>query len=382
MTLAESIKGPSRWTHDHIKTIGDGGYAAAPVIVADDVCPIVDGLDLWDHWPVQDANGDVAVVAGAELWISLAAARRDDPNLRHDVARMWLLERRGGAWRDLGPLLPDGLNPGSREWSGSALYDGAAGVLHVYFTATGRRGAGAPTLEQRLMMTRARATIGADGLVLDHWASPETIIECDPALYVDTAQCPGAAPIINGFRDPSFFYDAARRLFHILFAGSVAGSQFDCNGCIGHAVGPAPVGPFALLPPIVTADGVVNELERPQILAQGGRYYLFWSSQRGVFAPAAQHAPTGLYGMVADAVDGPYVPVNGTGLVFANPPQEARQAYCWQVLNDGVVTSFVDYWGLDGRDPALDAGVARAQFGGTFAPRLAVIMDGSSVKLG
>ncbi len=64
----------------------------------------------------------------------------------------------------------------------------------------------------------------------------------------------------------------------------------------------------------------------------------------------ARKGPTGLYGMVAPSLHGPYEPLNGTGLVIANPAAEPRQGYCWQVLDTLEVISFVDHWGLHGRD--------------------------------
>ena len=38
------------------------------------------------------------------------------------------------------------------------------------------------------------------------------------------------------------------------------------------------------------------------------------------------------------------LPLNGTGLVFANPDTAPKQAYSWLVLPDLQVTSFIDAW--------------------------------------
>ena len=85
--------------------------------------------------------------------------------------------------------------------------------------------------------------------------------------------------------------------------------------------------------------------------------------------------------MVGPSVTGPFEPLNGTGLVIANPPEEPRQAYCWQVLDTLEVVSFVDHWGLNGRDPIVDPDLNRAQFGGTVAPMLKIEIEGPNTTL-
>lgn len=120
------------------------------------------------------------------------------------------------------------------------------------------------------------------------------------------------------------------------------------------------------MPPLVDADGVNNELERPHVVVSEGRYYFFWSTQRKVFVN--NEGPNGLYGMVANSLSGSWSPLNKTGLVFANPVAAPCQAYSWLVSPDLVVSSFADLVGLAA--PARDAGEARAAFRGTPAPEL------------
>jgi levansucrase len=62
--------------------------------------------------------------------------------------------------------------------------------------------------------------------------------------------------------------------------------------------------------------------------------------------------------------------LNGTGLVFANPPEAPAQAYSWLVLPDLGVISFVDNWGqLPGTGPV--------RFGASFAPEIRLALDGA-----
>lgn len=91
-----------------------------------------------------------------------------------------------------------------------------------------------------------------------------------------------------------------------------------------------------------------------------------------MFAPGVGEWPTGLYGAVADRMDGPWRPINGTGLVAANPAEEPTQAYSWLVLPDASITSFVDHWG---RSTSAD------QFGGSFAPFEKLLLNGDAARL-
>jgi len=132
---------------------------------------------------------------------------------------------------------------------------------------------------------------------------------------------------------------------------------------------------------VVSAAGVNNEMERPVLRVHGGRYYLFWSTQRRTFDPAGPTGPNGLYGMVAERLAGPWQPLNGTGLVAPNPAEEPGQTYSWWVTDELEVAGFIDFWGLGGLDPALHPGLALKQFGGVPAPRFRIALDGETAQI-
>jgi levansucrase len=89
--------------------------------------------------------------------------------------------------------------------------------------------------------------------------------------------------------------------------------------------------------------------------------------------------------MVGPSLFGPYQPLNGTGLVLANPAAEPRQCYAWQVIPSDrdclEVISFVDYWGLQGRDPSSDPVLKAQQFGGTIAPLVRIELSGATTRI-
>ena len=313
------------------------------------------------------------------MWVVLSAPRRDDPNQRHNEARMRLLHRTGEQWHDCGNLLPDGFAPGSREWSGSTRLDPATGAVTLWFTATGRRGEAEHDFEQRLFHASGSLDLSGAHPAITQWHDLTQTVVNDGVHYADLAVNQGVPGQIKGFRDPYWFRDPADGKGYILFTGSksAASSLTGNDGVIGIAAAAdkhdSGAERFELLPHIIDADGVANEMERPHVFVRDGQYYLFWSSQSHVFSPDVPKCPTGLYGMVAPSLFGPYEPLNGSSLVLANPIMEPRQAYAWQVLPSLDVVSFVDHWGMQGRE----GDETPPRFGGTIAPMIKIALTGT-----
>lgn len=364
------------WTPAQIRALAGFRHDSAPLILDDDVVRIAPDLDIWDAWPVQDADGTPSALRdGQTLWMALGAPRFPDPDTRHGHARIHLILRDAAGWHPLGPAMPDGFAPGSREWSGSALLAADRRTLTLFFTATGRRGEAALTFEQRLF--RADATLAHEGgYRLTAWRDLREFVVGDPVHYMASDAGSGAVGTIKAFRDPAYFRDPRDGRHHVFFAASLAGSASAFNGCIGWATARDDrLAEWDIRPPLVSADTLNNELERPHVVVHGGLYYLFWSTQRHVFNPEGPTGPTGLYGMVSDRIDGGWRPLNGTGLVFANPDVAPKQAYSWLVLPDLQVTSFIDAWGSDGSDANA------RRFGATFAPMLRLRLQGDVAGL-
>lgn len=363
VALAAHADSAVSWTADHLHALAATRHDRAPLIGDADVVRIAPDLDIWDAWPVQDADGTPSTLPGGQaLWMALGAPRFPDPDERHGHARIHLILRDASGWHPLGPAMPDGFSPGSREWSGSALLAADRRTLTLFFTATGRRGEATLTFEQRLF--RADATL--DGACrLTDWRNLREFVVRDPAHYMASDAGSGAVGTIKAFRDPAYFRDPRDGRHHVFFATSLASSASAFNGAVGWATArDDTLAQWDIRPPLISADTLNNELERPHVVMHGGLYYLFWSTQRHVFNPHGPTGPTGLYGMVSDRIDGGWRPLNGTGLVFANPDAAPKQAYSWLVLPDLQVTSFIDAWGSNGSDANA------RRFGATFAPML------------
>lgn len=372
----------SRWSPQHVAQIRFSSLPEIPLIGRSDVQEILPGLQLWDSWTIDAHDGSAILFDGWRGWVIMCAPRDIHPDLRHDVARLRLAMERNGEWRDCGFLLPNDRNPGSREWAGSTVFDATTGKLTLFFTATGRRGEQRRSFEQRLFQISGRLDFDGDHLTTSDWGQPEENIVADDENYVVVNQHQGVPGFIKGFRDPFHFRDRASGKDYLLFTASSKKAASDFNGIIGIAQSIADdFSNWKLLPPLLSADGVNNELERPVMRLYNGSYYLFWSTQRKTFAPGGPTGPNGLYGMVADGIFGPYRPLNGCGLVASNPLEEPFQAYSWWVDAQLNVTGFVDLWGLQGQDPATNPKLVEARFGGVPAPVFRLALEGDQAQI-
>lgn len=368
-----------RWAASDVALLDRRRPPDIPLITGADVTRLAAGRDFWDMWPVQRRDGSVARFNGAELWMALSAPALQDPAKRHDVARIRLLVSKGGGFRDFGNLLPAERSPGSREWAGSAFVDDDGDRVTLHFTATGRRGDRAATFEQRLFETTGSLTWTGGRPAFRSWTTPTESVVADGHFYVQTASDGGSPGRIKAFRDPSYFRDPKDGREYLLFSASLRQSENPWNGAIGVAVREGDR--WRLAPPLLSADGVNNELERPHIVFGAGAYYLFWSTQRHMFAPSGPSGPNGLYGMFAPSMAGPWRFLNGSGLVAGNPDLEPFQTYSWLVLDTFEVVSFIDYWGMKGRALVTEPHLLRSQFGGAPAPRFRLAINDFSAAV-
>jgi len=374
----------SPWRADHVAAIGTlcaeaRARLTIPAIDLASLPPALPGLDLWDLWPLQNADGSTALFDGWSVWFVLSAPVLPDPEERHHIARIRLVTQREGLWQDCGNALPDGLNPGSREWAGSALWYADSGHITLFYTVAGWPGETQPSFAQRLFQTTGTLTCKDGHAAITNWSPPQESFTSDDDHYMLVNQREGKPGFIKGFRDPAHVRDPRDGATYMLFTGSLKQSDQAFNACIGIArADNAALTQWTILPPLISADGLNNEQERPLLIPRDGRYYLFWSTQRKVFAPDGPSGPNGIYGMVADDILGPYQPLNGTGLVAANPENAPYQAYSWWIDEDLMASGFADLPGVAPGGQVDDAAWRRAHFGGRPAPLFRIGLDGTN----
>jgi levansucrase len=227
-------------------------------------------------WPVQEPSGSTCVVAGHELWMALSAPAVGHPEDRHDHARLRLFAKAGDGWRDLGPAFADGASPGSREWSGSAVRR-VDGTLSIFYTAAGARGEARWTFVQRVVEARAGLVAGGRRIRLDHRTPHREVLRSDGRTYLPADEVEGALGRIRAFRDPYWFRDPADQREYLFVAASVPWRDRFMGAVALAGAGSAG---WSLRAPLVVADGVNHEIERPHAVVLGSWYYLFFSTHR------------------------------------------------------------------------------------------------------
>jgi levansucrase len=413
------------WTVEQVRTLELDATTSAPTIdrtVAD--ARAFDDHWLWDWWPVRDRDGEVADIDGWQIAVGLTAPADVLPGQRHDIAELRYLvsQDQGRTWEGRGEVFPGAEAEGSRQWAGSTMYDPDTGEVYVFYTAAGdgeRRdvptadelraeraesGDGAEqtsgsvpdsdyvtdddiSYEQRMAVAVGRIEVDADGPAFTDWDRHVVLLEGDGNLYATTAGTEGGAGEIDAFRDPWYFRDPDTGEEYLLFTATMAEAECDGDGVVGIAQRASgdDLLTWELLPPLLDAHCVNNELERPHIVIEDGRYYLLFTTHAHTFDDGVE-GPEGLYGFVGDGLFGPYEPLNGSGLVLANPADDPYQAYSWMTLPNGVVTSFFQYFDLPD-DVELDyvgtqdIDFQMERFAGTFAPSVRIEFDGATTRI-
>jgi levansucrase len=344
---------------------------------------------VWDTWPLSNLNMQPISYKGWNVIFSLVAPRSVPFGDRHWYARIgFFYARDGKSWKYGGQVFPAGTSFGSREWAGSAVLQGDQ--VNMFYTASGRDN---PTTVdpsdalQRLTTASGRIHADANSVWFTGFRNHKIIAEPDGTQY-QTYDQSRAGPIIYAFRDPFVFRNPEDGQVYLLFEGNTAG-QAGTLSCGRRELGPVPPGhtvpaesrfftgniglaratsanlrSWELLPPLLSANCVNQQTERPHLVVQNGKYFLFTISHKFTFAPGLT-GPDGLYGFVGDGLRSDYKPLNSSGLVLGNPDDAPVQQYSEFTMPNWLVESFIDT-------------VPTNIFGGTLAPTLRLTQEDSS----
>lgn len=372
----------SIWTRaDAMKVHADDPTTTQPLIPVD--FPIMnDELWVWDTWPLMDIQNRPLTFKNWHVIFSLTAPRSVGWEDRHGLARIgYWFSRDAKSWIWGGHLFAEGASPTTREWAGSTLMF-ESNRVEVYYTTV--------SPGSRITKTTGRIFADADGVWFTGFQRFRILFEADGVYYQTEEQNAGW-----GFRDPWLFRHRVDGKIYALFEGNVAGVKGS------HVVGPDEIGPvppgtvvpndanlvsacigiavaldedrnqWKLLPPLLTAVGVNDQTERPHFVLYNGRYYLFTISHTFTYA-AGLTGPDGVYGFVSDSLWGPYIPLNGSGLVLGNPSSQPFQSYSHYVMPNGLVESFIDN---------VPDENGEAVIGGTLAPTVRIVFEEAATFL-
>ena len=250
---------------------------------------------VWDFWLARDG-------ADHHLFFLQADRSLGDPELRHwNVSIGHAVSTDLRAWTDLGTCFAPAAEPAwddGTTWTGSVLrHDG---LWYFFYTGTSRS-------EDRKKQRIGLATSADLHDWRRHPASPVVDLdarfyeEFDPTLWHD-----------RSLRDPWVAPDPSGNGFRMWFTARAPVGPGDGRGVIGTARSSDLVH-WRIEPP-VTAPGLFGEVEVPQFLALGGRFYLLFctSAARASTAHRADMAErgialeTGTHYFVADRPEGPW----------------------------------------------------------------------------
>jgi len=245
----------SVWSAHAVAAIADKPFATMPLIDRTAVVPICPASICGTTGQVQELDGRTARIAGGTLHMLLSAPILPDPDARHALARLRLMHRPLLAGAISARYYPEGLAPGSREWSGSAAVLAAHDRITLYFTAAGHRGEAEVTFVQRLFECSAALTIAGGLPGLGEWTAPVESVVADGAVYTRDMAGGGAIGTIKAFRDPAWLRDPAEGAEYLVFRR--------LTGCLYLALERGAVGlarrehgHWMLCPPPVAADGL------------------------------------------------------------------------------------------------------------------------------
>lgn len=403
---------------------------------------------VWDTWTLIDKKARQFSYNGWEVIFSLVADRNAGFGFeqRHWHARIGYFYRRAGTdatgrpknggWIYGGHVIPEGsqnqLYPtGSynalSQWSGSSrLMDVKDNSISLFYTsmAFNLDQSGEYTSPPKAIITQSMGKIHADfkHVWFSGFDKHTPLLQPDGLLYQN-----GQQNKMYNFRDPFTFEDPTNpSKNYMLFEGNTprpANSATCSNADLGFRPGEqngetlkrvlasgaaysrASIGlavadkkdlsKWHFLKPIITANCVNDQTERPQLYLKDGKYYIFTISHRTTYAPGVD-GPDGLYGFVGNGIRSDFQPINaGSGLVMGNPTNlnveqgsdlqpyflqtpGAFQSYAAYVMPNGLIESFIQSVGdrvggslaptvhidINGADATVDYGYGKRGLGG------------------
>ncbi len=386
------------WTREHAEAIRVTEDKTAPVIRKDEAVErLTEDLYVWDTWPLRNRDGSMTQINGYQIIFSLTSTDDVVPGARHNRATIrYFYSKNGHDWELGGEAFEDPL--GHHQWAGSAMYDREEERVYLFYTAVSS--GDLPKDErfrQRLVFGEGAAVeTSPEGVELVGGFDHHKIAEADGELYQTLEQSVDQG-IVYGFRDPWYFRHPETGEDYVLFEGNTPIENPDAypedwqawNGNVGIAKATNDeMTEWELREPLVEAVTTNQQLERPHLVVNDGKYHLFTISHKFTFAPGLD-GPDALYGFVADSLDGDYEPLNEGGLVVANPPEQPFQTYSWLALPHGdgaLVTSFLNFTDLEGKSlkevGKLPPEKQKAVFGGTLAPSLKLQLNGGETRVG
>ncbi|RMX26690.1 levansucrase [Limosilactobacillus reuteri] len=333
----------------------------------------IEPLDVWDSWPVQDVRtGQVANWNGYQLVIAMMGIPNQNDN------HIYLLYNKYGDnelshWKNAGPIFGYNSTAVSQEWSGSAVLN-SDNSIQLFYTRVDTSDNN--TNHQKIASATLYLTDNNGNVSLAQVANDHIVFEGDGYYYqtydqwkatnkgADNIAMRDAHVIEDDNGDRYLVFEAStglenyqgedqiynwlnyggddafniKSLFRILSNDDIKSRATWANAAIGILkLNKDEKNPKVaeLYSPLISAPMVSDEIERPNVVKLGNKYYLFAATRlnRGSNDDAWMNANyavgdnVAMVGYVADSLTGSYKPLNDSGVVLtASVPANWRTA--------------------------------------------------------
>ncbi|KOF57630.1 levansucrase [Clostridium sp. DMHC 10] len=325
-------------------------------------------LDVWDSWPLQNADGTAANYHGYHVVFALAG----DPKNPDDTSIYLFYQKIGetsiDSWKNAGRVFKDSdkfaandsyLKYQTQEWSGSATLtsDGKVRLFYTDFSGAAKDG-GTDASNQVLTTAQVNLSIpDASTLKIDGVSDHKSVFDGgNGTIYQNVQQFIDEGKWTSGdnhtLRDPHYVEDNGHKylvfeantgtedgyqgdnsLFNKVFYGGSEGffqtekdkllvgtKKHDAslsNGALGIIELNNDYTLKKEMKPLIASNTVTDEIERANVFKMNGKWYLFTDS-RGSKMTIDGISARDIYmlGFTSDSLTGPYKPLNKTGLVL------------------------------------------------------------------
>ncbi|MFD0698105.1 glycoside hydrolase family 68 protein [Paenibacillus sp. GCM10027628] len=389
----------------------------------DDQGNLID-IDVWDSWPLQNADGTVANYHGYNIVFALAG----DPKRGWDTFIYMFYQKVGDtsidSWKNAGRVFKDSdkfvpndpfLKYQAEEWSGSATLT-SDGKVRLFYTD---RQGWDPNhgFYGKQTLTTAQVNVSqpdTSSLKIDGVEDFKSIFDGDGKMYQNVMQGIEAENCSDNhtLRDPHYVEDKGHK--YLVFeanTGTETGYQgpeslynkayyggsdkfFEAeknkllqsplkrtaelaNGALGMIELNDDYTLKKVMKPLIASNTVTDEIERANIFKMNGKWYLFTDS-RGAKMTIDGIGANDVYmlGFVSDSITGPFKPLNGTGLVL-NMNLDPKDL-TWTYSHFAVPQA-------DGKNVVITSYMTNRGFypdhHSTFAPSFLLNIDGSKTSV-
>jgi levansucrase len=326
--------------------------------------PSVKGLDVWDTWPLQNADGTVAEYKGYEIVFGLAG----DPKNPNDTFIYLFYKKKGDNsienWKCAGKVFKPSdkyktndpiLEKQSEEWSGSATLT-SDGDVRLFYTSRQKMEPEAGSFGKQTLTT-AQVNLSeqnADTLKIDGVEDFKSIFDGDGKYYqtVDQAFGNGDYSDNHTLRDPHYVEDNGHK--YLVFeanTGTDVGYQGEdslynkayysnseaffqaektkllqsdkkdlaekANGALGIIEINDDYSVKRVMKPLLASNTVTDEIERANVFKKDGNWYLFTSSRGSKMTiDGIDSKDIYMLGYTSKSLTEGYKPLNKTGIVL------------------------------------------------------------------